>query len=155
MNSNDTYKKKICKIKLIVPHNHTKMATFHTIKSGAGGLRVAETFHPPKEKRYSWGGGRVLLNVSLGRLHLVKNHIVSKSQLPWTSTLRHKHTKKVHISVISYRNAIKISFVKRKTLQFRVFKIFSLSMRPTLYSIPTVNNKNTWMEKKSTNCSLF
>lgn len=34
------------------------MATFHTIKSGAGGLRVAETFHPPKEKRYSWGGGR-------------------------------------------------------------------------------------------------
>ena len=58
MNSNDTYKKKICKIKLIVPHNRTKMATFHTIKSGAGGLRVAETFHPPKEKRYSWGGGR-------------------------------------------------------------------------------------------------
>ena len=112
MNSNDTYKKKICKIKLIVPHNHTKMATFHTIKSGAGGLRVAEPFHPPKEKRYSWGGGRVRLHVSLGRLHLVKNHIVSKSQLPWTSTLRHKHTKKVHISVISQRNAIKNKFCK-------------------------------------------
>lgn len=44
---------------------------------------------------------------------------------------------------------LKISFVKRKTLQFRVFKIFSLSMRPTLYSNSTVNNKNTWMEKKN------
>ena len=138
--------KKICKIKLIVPHNHTKMATFHTIKSGAGGLRVAEPFHPPKEKRYSRGGGRVRLHVSLGRLHLVKNHIVSKSQLPWTSTLIHKHQKYTFL-LFHNEMPLKISFVKRKTLQFRVFKFFSLSMRPTLYSIPTVNNKNTWMEK--------
>ena len=49
--------KKICKIKLIVPHNHTKIATFHTIKSGAGGLRVAEPSTLPRRNVTPGEGG--------------------------------------------------------------------------------------------------
>ena len=84
----------------------------------------------------------------MGRLHLVKKHIVSK-----VSYHGHAHSdtntpRNYTFLLFNNEMPLKMSCVKRKTPQFMVFKIFSLSMRPILCSIPTVNNKNTWMEKK-------